>query len=108
MQPAMRRKVEALIFDMDGTMVDSMPWHARAWIEYGRRKGLAIDVPDFMRRTTGRTAFECACELMGREVTEAESAAITHEKESIYRELFGAAFREVDGFSAFARSAAAR
>ena len=26
------RKVEALIFDMDGTMVDSMPWHAKAWI----------------------------------------------------------------------------
>ena len=107
MQRAMH-KAEALIFDMDGTMVDSMPWHARAWIEYGRRKGLAIDVPDFMRRTTGRTAFECACELMGREVTEAESAAITHEKESIYRELFGAAFREVAGFAAFAKSAAAR
>ena len=61
-----------------------------------------------MRRTTGRTAFECACELMGREVTEAESAAITHEKESIYRELFGAEFREVAGFAAFAKSAVAR
>lgn len=101
-------KAEALIFDMDGTMVDSMPWHAKAWIEYGRRKGLAIDMPDFMRRTTGRTAFECACELMGREVTEAESMEITHAKESIYRELFGAAFREVAGFSSFASAAAAR
>jgi beta-phosphoglucomutase-like phosphatase (HAD superfamily) len=101
-------KAEALIFDMDGTMVDSMPWHAKAWIEYGRRKGLAIDIPDFMRRTTGRTAFECACELMGREVTEAESMEITHAKESIYRELFGAAFREVAGFSSFASAAAAR
>jgi len=101
-------KAEALIFDMDGTMVDSMPWHAKAWVEYGRRKGLAIDIPDFMRRTTGRTAFECACELMGREVTEAESIEITHAKESIYRELFGAAFREVAGFSSFASAAAAR
>jgi beta-phosphoglucomutase-like phosphatase (HAD superfamily) len=101
-------KAEALIFDMDGTMVDSMPWHAKAWVEYGRRMGLAIDIPDFMRRTTGRTAFECACELMGREVTEAESIEITHAKESIYRELFGAAFCEVAGFSSFASAAAAR
>lgn len=101
-------KAEALIFDMDGTMVDSMPWHAKAWVEYGRRKGLAIDIPDFMRRTTGRTAFECACELMGREVTQAESIEITHAKESIYRELFGAAFREVTGFSDFAKAAVAR
>lgn len=101
-------RTDALIFDMDGTMVDSMPWHAKAWGEFARRRGMTLDVADLMRRTTGRNAFECACELMAREVTEAESAAITHEKESIYRALFGAAFAEVAGFGAFARSAAAR
>lgn len=101
-------RIEALIFDMDGTMVDSMPWHARAWVEYARRRDLALDVPDLMRRTTGRNAFECACELMGRVVTEAESAAITAEKESIYRDLFDANFAEVAGFKAFAAEAVAR
>lgn len=101
-------RTDALIFDMDGTMVDSMPWHAKAWIEFARRRGLALDVPDLMRRTTGRNAFECACELMEREVSVAESDAITHEKETIYRELFGAVFAEVAGFGAFARAAAAR
>lgn len=101
-------RTDALIFDMDGTMVDSMPWHAKAWVEFARRRGMTLDVADLMRRTTGRNAFECACELMAREVTEAESTAITHEKESIYRALFGAAFAEVAGFGAFARSAAAR
>jgi beta-phosphoglucomutase-like phosphatase (HAD superfamily) len=101
-------RTDALIFDMDGTMVDSMPWHAKAWIEFARRRGLALDVPDLMRRTTGRNAFECACELMEREVSVAESDAITHEKETIYRELFGAVFAEVAGFGAFAGAAAAR
>ncbi|RZL56429.1 MAG: HAD family phosphatase [Variovorax sp.] len=101
-------RIEALIFDMDGTMVDSMPWHARAWVEYAHRRDLALDVPDLMRRTTGRNAFECACELMGRVVTEAESAAITAEKESIYRDLFDANFAEVAGFKAFAAEAVAR
>ena len=101
-------RVEALVFDMDGTMVDSMPWHRQAWVEFARRRELAVDVPDLMRRTTGRTAFECACELMGRPVSEAEAAQITHEKETIYRELFGAEFREVRGFRRFARDAASR
>ena len=101
-------RVGALIFDMDGTMVDSMPWHARAWVEFARRRGLAVDVPDLMRRTTGRTAFECACELMGRTVSEGEAAQITLEKETIYRELFGPEFREVRGFRRFARDAASR
>ncbi len=100
--------VEALIFDMDGTMIDSMPWHAKAWVEYARRRNMTVDVPDLMRRTTGRTAIECARELMQREVTEAESAEITHEKELIYRELFAAEFREVAGFGAFAQAAFAR
>ncbi|QNK71912.1 HAD family phosphatase [Variovorax sp. PAMC28562] len=100
--------VEALIFDMDGTMIDSMPWHAKAWVEYARRRKMTIDVPDLMRRTTGRTAVECARELMQREVTEVESAEITHEKELIYRELFAAEFREVGGFGAFAKAAVAR
>ena len=40
------RRVEALVFDMDGTMVDSMPWHARAWVEFARRRELPVDVPD--------------------------------------------------------------
>jgi len=26
-------KTAALIFDMDGTMVDSMPYHAKNWVE---------------------------------------------------------------------------
>ncbi len=101
-------RVEALIFDMDGTMIDSMPWHAKAWVEYARRRNMTIDVPDLMRRTTGRTAAECARELMQREVTDAESAEITHEKELIYRELFAAEFREVAGFNAFAKAAVGR
>ena len=102
------RRVEALVFDMDGTMVDSMPWHARAWIEFARRRALPVDVQDLMRRTTGRTAFECACELMGRTVSKGEADQITLEKETIYRELFGPEFREVRGFRRFARNAASR
>ena len=98
-------RVDAIIFDMDGTMVDSMPFHSKAWVEFARRRGLALDVADLMRRTTGRNAHECACELMGREVTAEESAAITHEKETLYRELFGAEFQEVAGFAEFARRA---
>ena len=97
----------AFIFDMDGTMIDSMPYHAKSWVEFCRRHGVKIDVDDLMRRTTGRTGAECMRELFQREVPAAEALALIHEKESIYRELFAPVFKEVAGFNAFASKSAA-
>ena len=100
--------VEAIIFDMDGTMIDSMPWHAKAWVEFARRRDMALDVPDLMARTTGRNGTECIRELLGREVSQDEADALTREKEDIYRELFGPQFAEVAGFRQFAQQVAGR
>lgn len=101
-------KVEAFIFDMDGTMIDSMPWHARSWVEFVERHGLKLDVSDILARTTGRTGTECMRELFERELSDAECQALVHEKEEIYRAMFSDNFTEVAGFSAFAKAAVAR
>jgi beta-phosphoglucomutase-like phosphatase (HAD superfamily) len=104
----MMTSVGALIFDMDGTMVDSMPYHARSWVEFTRRHRIQIDVDELMRRTTGRTGAECMTELFGREIARAEALMLIHEKETIYRELFAPVFSEVAGFKAFAAQALAQ
>ena len=101
-------KTTALIFDMDGTMIDSMPWHTQSWMEFTRRHGIAIDVQELLRRTTGRTGAECMVELFQRDVDADEALALVHEKEAIYRELFTPVFSEVSGFKAFAGHAMAR
>ncbi len=97
--------IRALIFDMDGTMIDSMGHHRLSWIEFARRHALAIEIDDLMRRTTGRTGAECMNELFGRDFSHAESWALITEKETIYRESFAPVFREVAGFRAFAAAA---
>lgn len=98
----------ALIFDMDGTMIDSMPFHARSWSEFTRRHGIAMPVDEVLRRTTGRNGVECIRELFGPETDEARALALIAEKEAVYRELFAPAFAEVAGFKAFARAAGRR
>ena len=98
----MATAVRALIFDMDGTMIDSMGHHRLSWIEFARRHAIEIEVDDLMRRTTGRTGAECMNELFGREFSPSEAWALIAEKESLYRELFAPMFREVAGFRAFA------
>jgi beta-phosphoglucomutase-like phosphatase (HAD superfamily) len=93
---------------MDGTMVDSMPSHAESWGELARRHGIAVDLPDLMRRTTGRTGLECMRILFERELSDAQAFAYVQEKEVLYREIFAPKFAEVQGFSAFAEAARAR
>jgi len=100
--------VQALIFDMDGTMIDSMPWHAQSWIAFTQSHGMAIDVDELMRRTTGRTGIECMCDLFGRDLCEAEARALIQEKEDLYRALYAPVFAEVAGFTAFSQQARER
>ena len=91
----------ALIFDMDGTMIDSMPYHAKSWAVFAQRHGVTMDLAELMRRTTGRTGTECMGELFGRPMTHDEALPLVQEKEEIYREMFASEFCEVKGFKAF-------
>lgn len=101
-------RVQGLIFDMDGTMIDSMPYHAQSWVAFARHHGLTIDVAELLRRTTGRTGAECMELLFGRPMAQQECWELIHQKERIYRELFAPVFAEVPGFKAFFADAHAR
>ena len=101
-------RTQAIIFDMDGTMIDSMPFHARSWVEFAGRHGLAIEVDELLRRTTGRTGAECMELLFGRSMDATECWELVRQKEEIYRALFAPVFAEVPGFRAFSADAIAR
>ena len=94
----------AFIFDIDGTIIDSMPYHQRSWDVFLGRHGAITVGEDFFRRTAGRTGTEVMRELMGP-LSDEDAHALVREKESIYRELFAPEFREIAGFTEFARAA---
>jgi beta-phosphoglucomutase-like phosphatase (HAD superfamily) len=96
----------AFIFDIDGTIIDSMRCHERSWDIFLARRGVPTAGEDFFRRTAGRTGTEVMRELFGA-LTEDEARERVREKEAIYRELFAAEFREIAGFTGFARTAKA-
>jgi beta-phosphoglucomutase-like phosphatase (HAD superfamily) len=104
--PRQRRSVgataKAFIFDMDGTMINSMPHHTSTWVDFARKHGVDIEIDELMRRTTGRTGLECVRILMDQpDMDEAVAWDLVHEKEKLYRDIFGPIFEEVAGFSAF-------
>jgi len=100
-------KTSALIFDMDGTMIDSMPYHAKSWGEFCRLNGLDMAIEEVLRLTTGRTGTEAVRVLLG-EMDDERALALLHQKEEAYRALFAPVFREVAGFRRFERLARER
>ena len=61
-----RSRIAAFIFDIDGTIIDSMPFHARSWEVFLTRRGAPPVGEDFFRRTAGRTGVEVMRELAHR------------------------------------------
>ena len=94
-------QTRALIFDLDGTMIDSLGYHAKSWAGFIQQHGLQLDVHAWMRGANGRTGIECMCELFGRPLSEEEARPLVAQKEQMYRTLFAPAFAEIAGFTQF-------
>ncbi|MFC3457571.1 HAD family hydrolase [Massilia haematophila] len=90
----------AFVFDMDGTIVDNMAFHTDSWIAFFARRGRAIDADEFFRATAGRQGGEIIRSYLGEHLTDEEVAALNHEKESVYRELYAPHLKPVAGFEA--------
>jgi beta-phosphoglucomutase-like phosphatase (HAD superfamily) len=93
------------IFDMDGTMIDSMPFHAKSWVTFANAQRIEFSVDELMAKTTGRNGHECMEILFDRAMTQEETMPLVAIKEALYRDLFAQSFREVAGFKRFAKAA---
>ncbi|MFP4502297.1 MAG: HAD family hydrolase [Candidatus Hydrogenedentota bacterium] len=77
-----------VIFDVDGTMVDNHAYHERAWITWGERNGYPIDHTYYREHIHSRSNEVITKELLNDAWRPEAAAAIEHEKERIYRELY--------------------
>jgi beta-phosphoglucomutase family hydrolase len=59
------KKAEALIFDLDGTLSDSLPVHVETWNKIGEKYGFTFD-PQIVYELTGRPTIEFAKRIVER------------------------------------------
>lgn len=89
----------AVIFDLDGTVVDNMAWHAQAFDAFVARHRLPAMDMAMRRRTDGKRNREIFPMLFGRELTAVELEALEEEKEGMYRELSRGQLRPLRGLA---------
>jgi beta-phosphoglucomutase len=99
-----KKRVIALIFDMDGVITDNHKYHFDAWVEFGKRHGLEITLEEFSKYF-GSTNQLIMSSLFGRNISVDEIANLGKEKESIYRELYRPFIKPLEGLAAFLKYA---
>ncbi len=106
--PHSRYDPVAAIFDLDGTLTDNMPWHARAFEVFMRRHGLPPLTMELRRRLDGKRNDEIMPVLFGRDLTADEQRDLAHEKETLYRETAAGQLEPMPGLLALLDALEAR
>jgi len=77
-------KPKAWIFDMDGVLVDTNPFHMRAWTAYAQELGHVISEEWMARNVFGRINREALTALLGHVPTDEEVKIHTLNKETMF------------------------
>jgi len=83
------RKLEAVIFDLDGVLTDTAEWHYAAWKELADELGIPFDrtFNEQLKGVDRRKSLELILQRGGRVFTEEEKRRLMERKNARYREL---------------------
>lgn len=90
--------IQAVIFDLDGTILDNNSFHLESWLKYLESKNIKISQEDFNQYMSGRTNKDAIEYIFQRKMSDEEILKYTLEKEAVYRELYAPQLKPVKGF----------
>lgn len=94
-------KPEAVIFDLDGTLIDNNSYHIEAWKIFYRKLGREYSVEEYLKNINGRINKDIFNYLFGGSLTDDEIKKYSEEKEALYRELYAAHIKPINGLMGF-------
>lgn len=79
--------IKAVIFDMDGVIVNNHEFHFKAWMDFADRYNFELNEEIYKEQFNGKTNRDLFRSLFD-DPTDEEIETYTEEKESLYRELY--------------------
>lgn len=94
--------IKGIIFDMDGTIVDSIPYHYEAWKKFFNEKKIA----DFSKKLDtfkdkGGSTLDFMRSIYGNLYSKKELKKIIEEKEIVFRRISKGKIKPISGFIEF-------
>lgn len=80
-------KYKSYLFDLDGTLVDSMPSHNQSWIEVFRSEGITIDEAEFIAVATGMAGVDIIRRFAGFDVKDEDIRRFSEKRIPIFKSL---------------------
>lgn len=100
----MRRAPFAVLFDMDGVIVDSNPFHKKAYRIFCEKHGIHLTDRIFDEKISGRTNKSALAALFGENLPARDVLRYEEEKEAEFRKLFGKFVKPLPGLEHFLKS----
>jgi beta-phosphoglucomutase family hydrolase len=90
-------KVNAAIFDLDGTLIDNNSFHLQSWLQYLKDMNREMSEEEYKANVNGRTNKDVIEYIYQRKMDDKEAMKYAHEKEAIYRQLYAPYIKPVAG-----------
>jgi beta-phosphoglucomutase len=87
----------ALVFDMDGVLVDNLLFHQKAWILFCKRYLIELTEEEFVQKMFGGTNKDLLSRVFGKPLNEDLISKYANEKETIYRDLHAPSIQALKG-----------
>ncbi len=96
--------IKAFLFDMNGTMIDDMQFHIKAWYDILNDLGANLTVEETMHQCYGKPD-ELLERVFPLRFSQEEKNDITIKKETAYQQVFLPYLKLIDGLDAFIQEA---
>jgi len=88
----------AVIFDMDGTLIDNTPYHYKSWKELFKKHGKGdLTKETYYTEISGVPVFQSIKRIFGHDYDNARLEKLFEEKEEFYRKAYGPHVKAING-----------
>jgi len=92
------KEIKAIIFDMDGTLVDNIPFHIEAWLSFLKKYNIILTAEDLLAQNKGNID-EMIRHFFGQGLPYEKVKDLGQEREKMYRDLYRHHVKEIEGLT---------